>query len=85
MLLEKQFNGREYRVFITKNGFIAVVEREPANVIGDGKHTIKELIDKENYRRMHPRNSCLCEIWIDDVAEKWMNDSKITFKDIPAK
>jgi hypothetical protein len=51
------------------------VEREPANIIGDGIHTIRELIDQENYRRMHPRNSCLCEIWIDDIAEKFMRDT----------
>ena len=34
-IIEKQFDGNEYRVFLTKEGKYAVLHREPAHVIGD--------------------------------------------------
>jgi len=34
ILVEKQYNdAKEFRIFISKNNFVAVVEREPASVI----------------------------------------------------
>jgi D-alanine-D-alanine ligase-like ATP-grasp enzyme len=35
-IIEKQFFGNEYRVFITKEGKYAVLHRDPASIIGDG-------------------------------------------------
>ncbi|MDR2541212.1 MAG: hypothetical protein LBD11_05635 [Candidatus Peribacteria bacterium] len=34
---------------------------------------------------MHPRNSCLCEIYLDDIAEKFLKDTRVKLSDIPAK
>lgn len=65
-IIEEQFEGKEYRVFITKNGDYAVLNRDPASVIGNGLNTIEELIEKENYKRMHPRLNALCPIIIDN-------------------
>ncbi len=49
VVIESQFqNGREYRLFATREKLIAAVERVPANVIGDGKHTVSELINLKN-------------------------------------
>ena len=39
-IVEKQFDGKEYRVFLTKEGQYAVLHREPAHIIGDGEHSI---------------------------------------------
>ena len=50
-IIEKQFEGKEYRVFLTKEGNYAVLHREPAHVIGDGEHTILKLIEIENEKR----------------------------------
>jgi D-alanine-D-alanine ligase-like ATP-grasp enzyme len=84
-LIERQFKGNEYRVFITKNDFIATVQRIPANVIGDGKNTLLSLIQKENYRRMNPRTTCLCEIRLDDIAFDYMEKHNLTLDDVPKK
>ncbi len=78
VLVENQFEWNEHRVFMTKDGFVAAVEREPANVIGDGNSTLQQLIDKENYRRMNPRDTCLCEIWLDDISEKFFRDRNLS-------
>lgn len=81
-IIEKYFEGREYRVFVTKNGDYAVLNRDPAHVIGDGKHSIKELVDIENNRRAERTNS-LCPILIDDIAERFLNRQNISMSYVP--
>jgi len=84
-LVEEQFAAREFRLFITKNYFFAAVERIPANIIGDGKKTIKKLIRAENYRRMNPRNTCLCKIPIDNVLQTYIKKQGFMLSSIPKK
>jgi len=48
VLLEEMFFGTEYRIFASRNKVMAVANRTPANIIGDGIHTIKALIDCKN-------------------------------------
>lgn len=82
-LIEKQFTGEEFRLFITKNNFFAAVHRIPANIRGDGKHTISQLVKKENFRRMHPRNNCLCMILLDSESEKFLKTNGLSIKYVP--
>ena len=44
VLIEEFIRGEEYRFFLIDGRVRSVVKRVPANVTGDGKHTIKELI-----------------------------------------
>lgn len=81
-IIEKQFNGKEYRVFLTKNGDYAVLHRDPAHVIGDGKHTISELIKIENEKRKERINS-LCPIAVDEITEIYMKKNNICMNDVP--
>ena len=81
-IIEKQFDGNEYRVFLTKEGNYAVLHRDPASVIGDGIHSIEELINIENEKRKLRVNS-LCPILIDEIAKIYMKKNKISLKDIP--
>jgi len=83
VLIKKYFPASEYRVFVTKNRDYAVLNRDPAHVYGDGISTIEELIEKENYSRMHPRVNALCEILVDDELHKYIESKGITIKDIP--
>lgn len=84
-LIEKQYMGEEYRLFVTKNNFFAAVHRIPANIKGDGKHTIRYLVKKENRRRMNPRNTCLCKILLDSEAEKFLGSRGLSVKYTPKK
>lgn len=83
-IVEKQFDGKEYRVFLTKEGKYAVLHREPAHIIGDGKHSILELIQMENEKRKERINS-LCPIAIDEITEIYMKKNNISMQDIPNK
>lgn len=52
VLIEEYISGCEYRFFLIDGKVRSVVNRVPANVTGDGIHTIKELIAiKESPRR----------------------------------
>ena len=81
-IVEEQFDGKEYRVFLTKEGKYAVLHREPAHVIGDGEHSILELIKIENKKR-EERTNCLCPISVDEITECYMKKNNISMEDIP--
>lgn len=48
VLVEELFEGKNYRVLIVGGKMIAASERVPCSVIGDGRHTVGELIEIEN-------------------------------------
>jgi cyanophycin synthetase len=66
MLVEKFFVANDYRFLVMGDKDIAVVRRTLPYVRGDGQSTIRQLVEKENNRRMNPRATCLCPIYIDD-------------------
>jgi cyanophycin synthetase len=67
IIVEKFISGFDFRVLVINHRFIAAALREPAHVIGDGKSTIQQLIDKENKdpRRGYGHENVLTEISID--------------------
>jgi len=52
VIVEKCLEGHDYRMLVIDGKFVAAAMREPAAVSGDGKHTIKQLIDLENRNPM---------------------------------
>lgn len=84
-MIERQFDGEEFRVFMAVSGQYAVTKREPAFVIGDGTHTIEELAETETWRRMNPRRNCLCEIPLDDVVDRYLEKQGLDILSIPQK
>lgn len=56
ILIEKQFIGEDFRFFVVNNEVLAVTQRARANVTGDGKQTIFELIREKNEKRLQDRD-----------------------------
>lgn len=48
VLIEEFISGKEYRFLVIGNEVAAILHRVPANVTGDGKHTIAELVEEKN-------------------------------------
>jgi cyanophycin synthetase len=48
VVVEELISGNDYRLLVVEGKMIAAVRRIPAHVIGDGEHTIAELIEIEN-------------------------------------
>jgi len=67
VIVEQQLQGSDFRALVVNNRLIAVAERVPANVTGDGRHTIRELIEITNQdpRRGYGHENVLTQIDID--------------------
>ncbi|HLP19594.1 MAG TPA: ATP-grasp domain-containing protein, partial [Chitinophagales bacterium] len=71
VICEKYITGRDHRVLIINYKYVAAALRTPAAVIGDGKSTIQQLIDKVNTdpRRGYGHEKVLTAIKVDDQTE----------------
>jgi cyanophycin synthetase len=69
-LVEKFLPGSDYRLLVVGNKLVAAARREPPLVVGDGIHTVKELVDKVNAdpRRGDGHSTSLTKIKFDDIA-----------------
>ncbi len=56
VLVEEFVEGKEYRFLVIDDKVAGVLERRPANVVGDGIKTIKELIDDKNKHEKRGKN-----------------------------
>ncbi|MBI1905171.1 MAG: acylphosphatase [Rhodocyclales bacterium] len=51
IVVEQHVPGRDYRVFVVGQRVVAVAERIPAHVLGDGQHSIAALVARQNETR----------------------------------
>ncbi len=85
VILEKYVTGKEYRVYVMNDEVIAVLNRVPANIIGDGQHTIKELIKRKNKARKKNPRLFSCLINVDFEVKNMVKKAGYTFDDVPLK
>lgn len=87
VIVEKNIRGRHYRVLVVGDKVVAVSERIPANVVGDGIHTIKELIEIENKNplRGYGHEKPLTKLNIDVITEMLLKKQGFELNDIPNK
>lgn len=48
IMVERFIEGREFRFFLIEDQVVAILHRVPANITGDGQHSIRELIQAKN-------------------------------------
>ncbi len=51
IILEKHHHGQEYRVYVVGEKVVAVTNRIPANITGDGVQSVRKLIEEKNEAR----------------------------------
>lgn len=87
VLVERYYRGRDFRVLVVNGKVVAVAERVPAHVIGDGKSTITELVAQVNQdpRRGEGHENILTRITIDEHSEQVLAQQKLTVNSIPEK
>lgn len=80
IVVEKFLTGRDYRILVINGQVVAVAERVPGHVIGDGTHTIRELVDLVNRdpRRGIGHEKVLTRIELDEQAEFLLRKAKLT-------
>lgn len=86
VICEKFITGRDFRLLVINYKFVAAALRTPAAVIGDGKHTIQELIDIVNQdpRRGYGHEKVLTSIKIDDFTMDMLNKKEYTLDTVLA-
>lgn len=56
IIVEEFFEGQEYRFLVIDDELVSIVKRIPANVIGDGKSTIEELVREKNNSKLRGKD-----------------------------
>ena len=84
VLVEKEFSGKEFRFIAGRDKVFAVAHREPANIIGDGTHTVRELIKIKNKdpRRGKGHIYPLTKIEINNIIKQYLKEQGIKMESI---
>jgi cyanophycin synthetase len=87
VVVESFIQGNDYRVLVVDGHMVAVAERVPAHVIGDGQHTVRELVDITNKdpRRGIGHEKVLTRIKIDDAADELVVKQGFALDQVPPK
>lgn len=85
VIVEKFITGMDHRVLVVNYKFVAAAIRKPASVVGDGTHTIQQLIDLVNQdpRRGYGHEKVLTQITVDDFLIQMLQKAELTLESIP--
>jgi cyanophycin synthetase len=85
IIVEKEISGTDHRLLTVKGKFVAALQRIPAYVSGDGRHSIEELIETENARpeRADTPRSPMGKILIDDDLVQFLHGQGRSLHDVP--
>jgi cyanophycin synthetase len=80
IVVEKFAPGVDYRVLVVNGKVIAAARREPPTVVGDGKSTIRQLVDVVNLdpRRGDDHATVLSKIKLDDIGLQVLSEQGLT-------
>ncbi len=84
VIVEKMLAGGDFRALVVDNKLVAIAERTPAHVTGDGVNTIQNLIDKTNEdpRRGYGHENVLTQIDVDESTLKLLKAKEYTLETI---
>ena len=87
VICEKFITGRDYRVLVINYKFVAAALRTPAAIIGDGGHSIQQLIDIVNSdsRRGYGHEKVLTAIKVDESTLNILKDKNLTLETVIEK
>jgi glutamate--cysteine ligase len=85
ILVEEMFTGHEYRILASQKRILSVIERINANVIGDNKSTIKELIRIKNKDAIRKKIPTYQSILINNKVINFVQKQRLTLNSVLAK
>ncbi|WP_374444096.1 Mur ligase family protein [Stella sp.] len=87
LLVEKHVPGADHRCLVVGGRVVAAARRIPAHVVGDGRHSVAELIDAANRsprRATGDRSPDLVTIAVDDVVRGELRRQRLDLDSVPA-
>jgi cyanophycin synthetase len=87
VIIEKYISGCDFRVLVINNKFVAAALRTPASVVGDGTHTISQLVDIANSdpKRGNGHDNVLTKIELNDICDNLLSRNGLTMESVPQK
>ena len=87
VIVERYLHGHDFRLLVIGNKLVAAARRDPPQVIGDGVHTIRQLIDQVNADplRGDGHATSLTKIRLDDIAISVLAGQHLDPEAIPAQ
>ena len=85
VMVERYLPGHDFRLLVVGNQLVAAARRDPPLVIGDGQHTVRELVAEVNKdpRRGEGHGTSLTKIRIDAIAEARLAAQNLTPDSVP--
>jgi cyanophycin synthetase len=85
VIIEQYFAGNDHRILVVGGKMVAVAERIPAQVVGDGISTVRQLVAEVNRdpRRGEGHENVMTRIRIDAHVEEYLARSGLTPDSIP--
>jgi cyanophycin synthetase len=85
VIVESFVEGFDHRMLVVDGELVAVAKRVPGHVVGDGKHTIEELVEELNLdpRRGIGHEKVLTRIEFDGQAERLMGLEGLSRESVP--
>ena len=85
VLVESFIVGKDYRVLVVGGNMVAIAERVPAHVVGDGTHTVTELVEMTNAdpRRGVGHEKVLTRIEVTAAAVELVRAQGFEMDDVP--
>ena len=88
-IVEKHINGNLFRATVVDKKIIFICQKDKANIVGDGRSTIKRLIKIKNSDRsrgdIYQKNTTLHKIPIDDVLIENLKNQRLNPQSILPK
>jgi len=87
VIVESFIEGLDHRLLVVNGELVAASKRVPGHVIGDGKHTVAQLIDivNEDPRRGVGHEKVLTRLELDGAAEKHLKKAGYTGETVLAE
>ena len=87
VIVESFVSGHDYRLLVVNGTLIAAAERMPGHVVGDGRHTVAELVEITNRdpRRGIGHEKVLTRLALDDQADRCLADRGYARDTVPAE
>ncbi len=85
VLVEQYIAGDDYRLLVVDGAMVAAARRDPAHVVGDGQHTVAQLVERVNQdpRRRAGHSGTLTRIRLDDAVDLVLAQQGLTTTSVP--
>ncbi len=84
VVIEEELVGPVYRATCVDGKFAAALRRDPPSVVGDGVHTVTELVEEEN-KNPQRGGPYFSKIQLNEKAAEELRWQKLTLESIPPK